>query len=213
MVDRRTSDLDADYTEAGFGNRIGFGERPVLNIVDLTMAYLDPASPLYAGVEAELAVAKGLVEEARKHNIPVIFSRVEYEPGGADGGHFYKKVASLKVFDRGSPLGNFPETLQPGPDDLVITKQYASNFFGTGLAERLREMGCDTLVIAGVTTSGCVRATALDALQNGFVPIVVADACGDRDERVQAANLFDLGAKYADVVTSDEVLAYFRSRP
>lgn len=74
-------------------------------------------------------------------------------------------------------------------------------------------MGCDTLVITGVTTSGCVRATALDALQNGFVPIVVADACGDRDERVQAANLFDLAAKYADVVTSDEVLTYFRSRP
>ena len=213
MVDRRNGDLDADYTEAGFGNRIGFGERPVLNIVDLTMAYLDSDSPLYAGVEAELAVTERLVESARKHNIPVVFSRVEYEPGGADGGHFYKKVSSLKVFDRGSPLGNFPETLQPGPDDLIITKQYASNFFGTGFAERLREMGCDTLVIAGVTTSGCVRATALDALQNGFVPIVVADACGDRDERVQAANLFDLGAKYADVVTSDEVLAYFRSRP
>lgn len=205
--------MDADYTQAGFGNRIGFGERPVLNIVDLTMAYLNPDSPLYAGVEAELAVTERLLESARKHNIPVVFSRVEYEPGGADGGHFYKKVASLKVFDRGSPLGNFPETLQPAPDDLIITKQYASNFFGTGLAERLREMGCDTLVITGVTTSGCVRATALDALQNGFVPIVVADACGDRDERVQAANLFDLAAKYADVVTSDEVLTYFRSRP
>lgn len=205
--------MDADYTQAGFGNRIGFGERPVLNIVDLTMAYLNPNSPLYAGVEAELAVTERLLESARKHNIPVVFSRVEYEPGGADGGHFYKKVASLKVFDRGSPLGNFPETLQPAPDDLIITKQYASNFFGTGLAERLREMGCDTLVITGVTTSGCVRATALDALQNGFVPIVVADACGDRDERVQAANLFDLAAKYADVVTSDEVLTYFRSRP
>lgn len=205
--------MDADYAKAGFGNRIGFGERPVLNIVDLTMAYLDPDSPLYAGVEAELAVTERLVREARKHSIPVVFSRVEYEPGGADGGHFYKKVASLKVFDRGSPLGNFPRTLQPAPDDLIITKQYASNFFGTGLAERLREMDCDTLVITGVTTSGCVRATALDALQNGFVPIVVADACGDRDERVQAANLFDLGAKYADVVTSDEVLAYFRSRP
>ena len=205
--------MDADYTQAGFGNRIGFGERPVLNIVDLTMAYLNPDSPLYAGVEAELAVTERLVESARKHNIPVVFSRVEYEPGGADGGHFYKKVASLKVFDRGSPLGNFPETLQPARDDLIITKQYASNFFGTGLAGRLREMGCDTLVITGVTTSGCVRATALDALQNGFVPIVVADACGDRDERVQAANLFDLAAKYADVVTSDEVLTYFRSRP
>ena len=127
--------MDADYTEAGFGNRIGFGERPVLNIVDLTMAYLDSDSPLYAGVEAELAVTERLVESARKHNIPVVFSRVEYEPGGADGGHFYKKVSSLKVFDRGRS-GAAPSCSLPWfygermPGDNCLAIEAHRNFVG-----------------------------------------------------------------------------------
>lgn len=209
MADRRADDLDQDYAEAGFGNRLGFGSRPALIIVDFVMGYLEPSSPLYAGVEAELKVTEELLAAARAGDVPVVFTRVEYIPGGADGGYFYKKISALKNFDRGGPLGRFPETLQPREKDVVITKQYASAFFGTSLAATLNSLGCDTAIIAGLTTSGCVRATALDALQSGFIPVVVADACGDRDERVQAANLFDLGNKYADVVRSDEVLTYF----
>jgi maleamate amidohydrolase len=208
MADRRADDLDMDYEKAGFGNRLGFGQRPALVLVDFVMAYLDPESPLYAGVEAELGVAEELLDAARKADIPVIFTRVEYTSGGADGGHFYRKIAALKHLDRGSPLGAFAPSLQPAGDEVVVVKQYASAFFGTSLAATLNSMDCDTVIIAGLTTSGCVRATALDALQNGFIPIVVADACGDRDERVQRANLFDLAAKYADVVKSAEVQEY-----
>lgn len=208
MADRRADDLDQDYKKAGFGNRLGFGKRPALILVDFVMAYLDPSSPLYAGVEAELGVAEKLLATARKTKIPILFTRVEYTPGGADGGYFYKKVSSLKHLDRGNPLGDLPPSLQPIGGEIVVIKQYASAFFGTSMAATLNSMGCDTAIITGLTTSGCVRATALDALQNGFIPIVVADACGDRDERVQRANLFDLAAKYADVVQSGEVLDY-----
>ncbi len=208
MAGRSPDDLNQDYLAAGFGNRLGFGEKPALIIVDFVMAYLDPAAPLYAGVEAELKVTEDLLKASRNAGIPVIFTNVEYQAGGKDGGLFYRKVGALKCFDEGSPLGAFPPSLQPRNGELVVTKQYASAFFGTSLASTLRANGCDTAIITGVTTSGCVRATALDALQNGFVPIVVADASGDRDQRVHDANLFDLAAKYADVVKSDEVLAY-----
>lgn len=208
MADRRVDDLELDYQEAGFGNRLGFGKSPALLLIDFVMAYLDPGSPLYAGVEAELSVAEKLLDAARAAKIPVIFTRVEYTPGGADGGYFYKKISTLKHLDRGNPLGALPPSLQPASGEIVVIKQYASAFFGTSLAASMNSMGCDSAIITGLTTSGCVRATALDTLQNGFIPIVVSDACGDRDERVQHANLFDLAAKYADVVDSAEVLDY-----
>lgn len=211
MAGREPSDLGADYGKAGFGNRLGFGRKPALVIVDVVMAYLEPDSPLYAGVEDELAANERLLKAARTASIPVVFTNVEFTPGGADGGHFYRKVSALKVFDRGGPLGAFPPTLQPLEGEVIVTKQYASAFFGSSLASTLTAWGCDSAIITGYTTSGCVRATALDALQNGFVPIVVPEACGDRDTRVQEANLFDLGAKYADVVPEAEVIKYLKS--
>lgn len=203
------SELDEDYEKAGFNKSLGFGARPVLLVIDFVMAYLDPESPLHAGVEAELKVNENLVAAAREAGVPVIWTNVEYEPGGADGGHFYRKIAALKLFDRGSPLGAFPPSLQPAPGERVVTKQYPSAFFGTGLAETLRDMGVDCCVITGLSTSGCVRASALDALQYGFIPLVVPDACGDRDAAVHDANIFDLKAKYADMLSVDETLAYF----
>ncbi|RMF07676.1 MAG: isochorismatase family protein [Alphaproteobacteria bacterium] len=211
MAGRDAGDLDDDYGKAGFGNRLGFGRRPALVIVDVVMAYLDPASPLYAGVEDELTSNERLLAAARQAHVPVVFTNVEYTPGGIDGGHFYRKVEALRVFDRGGPLGAFPPSLQPLDNEVVITKQYPSAFFGTSLASSLTAWGRDCVIVTGYTTSGCVRATALDALQYGFLPVVVRDACGDRDTRVQEANLFDLGAKYADVVREQEVLDYFRS--
>jgi maleamate amidohydrolase len=205
-------DREQDYASAGFGSNLGFGTRPALVIIDFVMAYLEPSSPLYAGVEAELKVNQILLAAARKAGIPVIFTNVIYTPGGADGGHFYRKVKSLKVYDRGSPLGDFPPSLMPLPSEVVVTKQYASAFFGTSLVSTLVSQGIDTVIITGLSTSGCVRASALDALQHGFIPIVVRDACGDRQASVHEANLFDLQAKYADVVTSADVLGWIGSR-
>jgi nicotinamidase-related amidase len=201
--------LEDDYANAGFSQRLGFGARPALIIVDFVMAYLDPDSPLYAGVEAELETSKRLLDAARAAAIPVFWSNVEYEPGGGNGGQFYRKIAALSVFDRGSALGAFPEKMAPIESETVITKQYPSAFFGTSLSQALGALDIDCCVIAGLTTSGCVRATALDALQNDFIPIVVEDACGDRDQGVHQANIFDLGAKYADIVSTEEAIAYF----
>lgn len=205
-------ELTADYAQAGFSGRLGFGERPAVLVVDVVRAYLDRSSPLYAGVEDAVASAARIVGAARAALVPVVFTRVEFAPGGADGGLFYRKVPALRVFDRGSPLGAFPQELHPREDEVVVTKQYASAFFGTALASTLTAMTTDTVVVVGLSTSGCVRATAVDALQHGFAPIVVREAVGDRDRGVHDANLFDLQAKYADVVGERDVITWLRGR-
>ncbi|MFC0590474.1 isochorismatase family protein [Novosphingobium aquiterrae] len=203
-------DLAANYLGA-FDGSLPMPRRPALLIVDVVMAYLDPASPLFGGFEAALASCERLVSAAREAGVPVVFTNVEYEPGGADGGVFYRKVPALKAFDRGSPLGAFPPSLQPQPGELVVTKQYASAFFGTGLADALHAQNIDGVLIGGFSTSGCVRATALDACQNRFIPVVVSDACGDRHPGPHAANLFDLQAKYAEVVGEPKALEVLRA--
>lgn len=202
--------LSANYAKA-FDGHLEFGKHPALLIVDFVMAYLDPASPLYAGVEDALECNIRLLAAVRQAGIPVIFTNVVYEPGGADGGLFYKKIPALKAFDRGSPLGQFPPTLQPRDGEAVISKQFASAFFGTALDEKLRDMGVDTLLISGLSTSGCVRATALDALQHGFAPFVVREACGDRHPAPHDNNLFDLQAKYAEVISLEQALDLLES--
>jgi maleamate amidohydrolase len=208
MSGRSVNDLDGDYAKAGFGAGLGFGKKPALIIIDFAMAYLVPDSPLFAGVEAELESNIRLAEAARAAHIPVVFTKVEYQANGVDGGYFYRKVRALQCFDAGNPLGEFHPRLTPQPGDILVVKQYPSAFFGTTLASTLRALGVDTCVVTGLSTSGCVRATALDALQHGFIPVVVRDACGDRDARVQEANLFDLRAKYADVISEAETLGY-----
>ncbi|MEO0030841.1 MAG: hypothetical protein RIS94_599 [Pseudomonadota bacterium] len=197
-------DRQANYKGA-FDGRLPFGKRPALLVIDLVEAYLQPGSPLYAGIETALESAARLRDAAHSAHIPVIFTNVEYAPGGADGGVFYRKVPALAVFQSGNPLGAFPAALKPEGGDLLVTKRYASAFFGTHLAATLTSMGVDTVLICGTSTSGCVRATALDACQHGFVPFVVSDACGDRHHAPHEANLFDLQAKYAEVV--DEATA------
>ncbi|MFM2411058.1 MAG: hypothetical protein RL481_1886, partial [Pseudomonadota bacterium] len=153
-----------------------------------------------AANERVLAAARGAA-------IPVIFTNVEYSPGGAEGGIFYRKVPALKLFERGSPFGAFPPSLQPQDGEIVLTKHYASAFFGTSLASMLAAKGVDTLLITGLSTSGCVRATALDACQSGFLPFVIREACGDRHAAPHEANLFDLQAKYAEVISEADALA------
>ena len=200
------ADLDTDYAQAGFNGRLEFGSSPALLNVDVCRAYVDRKSPLYAGVEAALAATVTLTEAARAAGVPVVFTQVVYQPGGLDGGVFYRKVPALAAYQVGSEMGQLAAPLALAPGEVMVTKQYASAFFGTSLASTLRAMGVDTLLITGFSTSGCVRATALDALQNGFIPFVVSDACGDRDPRPHEASLFDLQAKYAEVVDLSEAL-------
>jgi maleamate amidohydrolase len=205
-----TTDLNDDYVGAGFGGKLVFGKSPALLIVDVVMAYLDPACPLYAGVEDALASNERLAAAARAAGVPVIFTNVVYQPDGIDGGMFFRKVPALKAFVRGSADGAFPPTLQPEPGELVLSKQYPSAFFGTSLASTLHAAGIDTLLITGFSTSGCVRASTLDALCHGFAPFVVREACGDRNLRPHEQNLFDMAAKMAEVVGEDEAIAWMR---
>ena len=201
------AELDASYV-GGFGRSLRFGKSPALLIVDFTRAYLDPASPLYAAAEPALASAERLLARARATGIPVIFTTVEYAPGGIDGGIFYRKIPALRSFEKGNPLAAFPPSLEPQADELVIVKKYASAFFGTALASILVSQNIDTLLITGVSTSGCIRATTVDACQHGFLPFVVRDACGDRHPTPHEASLFDLQAKYAEVIGEAEALQY-----
>jgi len=202
------TNVEKSYAAAGFGNEIGFGSKPAIILIDVARAYIEPDAPLYVGSEDAFQAMISLEKMARVKEVPVIFTQVRYCPGGTDGGFFYKKAKPLALFQIGEPLGDFDDRLRPQAGDVVVTKQYASSFFGTSLAATLNSMGVDTCVIGGFSTSGCVRATALDALQSGFRPVVVTDACGDRDPKVQAANLFDLGQKYADLRTLKEIETY-----
>jgi maleamate amidohydrolase len=210
---REKGGLAGDYREAGFGGRIGIGRRPALIVVDLVRAYLDPESPLYARAEHVVPRIAGLARDARRLGHPVVFTYVSYAPGGADGGWFYRKVPALRLFDEGSPWAQPPPELVPLPGDLTVTKQYPSAFSGTALAATLTALGVDSAVITGVSTSGCVRATAVDALSQGLRPIVVRDAVADRDPRPHEAALFDLGAKYADLHDAGEVPDLWKAAP
>ena len=205
-------DLVEDYRGAGFGGHLAFGERPALIVVDMVRAYFDRDSPLYAGVERTLESTLRVLEAARQASLPIVLTGVRYAPGGIDGGVFYRKVPSLRIFDDGSPLGRFADGIEPRAGEIVIIKQYASAFFGTSLAATLTALDVDTAIITGVTTSGCVRATTLDAMQYGFIPYVVRDAVGDRDSRPHEANLFDLAAKYAEVVSESDTVGLIESR-
>lgn len=208
-VVREATDLDSDYSAAGFSGHLGWGARPAVIAIDVCRAYVDPESPLYAGVEAAAASIGRLTAAARVARIPVIWTKVEYEPGGADGGVFFRKVGALQAFVRGNPLGDFLVDVRPAAGERIVVKQYPSAFFETGLAEELHAEGIDTVVLCGFSTSGCVRASCVDAVSSGLIPIVVADACGDRDVRPHEANLFDMNAKYGDVVSEADALAHF----
>ncbi|MFI6987661.1 isochorismatase family protein [Nonomuraea wenchangensis] len=196
--------------EEVFGRSLEFGERPALILVDLMRAYFEPGAELYMGSRDCLGPAARVLAAARAAGTPVVHTRVAYGPGGVDGGLFFRKVAPLRHLVGDGPLGALMPEVAPAPDELVIVKQYASAFFGTALAAALTASRVDTLVICGVSTSGCVRATAVDAVQHGFVPIVVRQAVGDRDPGPHEASLFDIQAKYGEVW--DEAAAVARLR-
>lgn len=207
------SDTLAFYKSRGFGNRVGFGTKPALLIIDFIKAFTDLSSPLASNLDPEIVATRQLLDEARRLNLPIAFTTVEYDEGFRDAGVFIKKVPTLSVLKKGSPLVAVDERLAPLPNEHVLVKKYASAFFGTSLAATLTAAGVDTLIIAGCTTSGCVRASAVDSCQNGFRTIVVRECVGDRAPEPHEANLFDIDAKYGDVVTLQETVSYLQVLP
>ena len=206
------SDTLAFYKNRGFAQRVGFGQRPALLIIDFIKAFTDLASPLASNLDAEIAATQQLLAEARRLQIPIAFTTVEYDEGFRDAGVFIKKVPSLSVLKKGSPMVEVDDRLSPLPNEHLLVKKYASAFFGTSLASTLTAAGVDTLIITGCTTSGCVRASAVDGCQYGFRTIVVKEAVGDRAPEPHEANLFDIDAKYGDVVTLEDALDYLRNK-
>lgn len=205
------TDLHTNY-QGVFGGRIGFGRKPALLIVDFINAYTTPGSPLYApDVVTAVAETVDLLNLARETAVPVIFTRVIYSRSGLDGGIFVQKVPLLRRMVEGEPLADIVPQLPPAPEDVIINKQYASAFFGTSLAAMLTSLGVDTILLTGCSTSGCVRATAVDGMQHGFRVIVPRQCVGDRHPDPHHANLFDIDSKYGDVVDKAEALAYLQT--
>lgn len=194
--------MELPSQSGSFGVHLDPGRRPALLVIDFVKAYTVPGSPLYAGVDAARECCVRLLGAARQARIPVIHTNVVYQPGGRDGGVFFRKLPPLSCFERDlhPEFAAFAEGLEPIDGETVISKQYASAFFGTSLASTLTALGVDTLLIAGLSTSGCVRASTVDACQHGFIPLVVRDAVGDRHPAPHEASLFDLQAKYAEVI-------------
>ncbi len=194
--------------DEGFAGELRPGRRPAVLAVDLMRAYFDPASPLCLPSRDCLDSVARVLAAARSHGVPVIHTRVEFAPDGSDGGIFVRKVPALEHLYGGGPLSELMPEVAPVEGELVITKQYASAFFGTAMASTLVAQGVDTVVLVGVSTSGCIRATGVDAVQHGFIPLVVRDAVADRTPETHEANLFDLQAKYAEVVDESTAVAY-----
>jgi maleamate amidohydrolase len=192
-----------------FDGTVGFGTKPALVIIDFTLAYTTPGSAFFGeGVVRAVRDTVPLLAAARAAGIPVIHTKVMYHASGADGGWFVRKVPALRKLVPGEPLAEIDPAVAPLPSEVVIVKQYPSPFFGTPLAPMLATLGVDTLILAGCSTSGCVRAGALDGVQHGYRVIVPRECVGDRHDGPHDANLFDINAKYGDVLGRDEVIAH-----
>lgn len=193
-----------------WGNRIGFGLCPALLVVDFMQGYTTEGAPLFApGVVSAVEESVALLTTARQVGIPVIHTNIRYHAGHfADGGIWVKKAPVMKDMVEGNPLAAFCPQVAPRATEVVLTKQYASAFFGTSLAPMLVALGVDTLLLVGCSTSGCIRASAVDAVQHGFRTIVVRECVGDRHPGPHEANLFDIDSKYGDVVAKREAIDY-----
>ncbi len=205
-----TNSLTDNY-KGVFDGRLGFGKRPALLIVDFINAYITAGTPLYApDVVTAVQETVALLALAREKNIPVLFTKVLYNKNFRDGGIFIQKVPVLKTMVEGEPLAEIVPQLLPIESDVIIVKQYASAFFGTPLAAALTSLGVDTILLTGCSTSGCVRASAVDGMQYGFRVIVPRECVGDRHPGPHEANLFDINSKYGDVVSKNEVMEYLQ---
>jgi maleamate amidohydrolase len=200
-----------DYERKGFAARSGYGRSPVLLVVDFINGFTDPATPLGGDFAWEINATRELQGAFRHARLPIFYTTIAYAEDLRDGGLFVKKVPSLAILQKGSPLIEVDQRIRPLAGERVVEKKYASAFFGTSLDVDLRSLGVDTVVMAGCTTSGCIRASAIDSMQYGFHTIVVREAVGDRAAGPHEANLFDIDAKYADVVPLADALDYLRS--
>ncbi|MBH2902428.1 N-carbamoylsarcosine amidohydrolase [Serratia ureilytica] len=204
------NDTLSDNYRGVWGQRIGFGRRPALLAIDFMQAYTTEGAPLFApGVVSAVEESRELLACARRTGIPVIHTHIRYHAGHfADGGLWVKKAPVMKDMVAGNPRAAFCPPVAPLADEVVLSKQYASAFFGTARAPLLVAQGIDTLLMIGCSTSGCIRASAVDAVQHGFRAMVVRECVGDRHPGPHEANLFDIDSKYGDVVHKREALDY-----
>ncbi len=214
MSSTHGQDTDAFYQERGFGKAAGFGRRPVLVVIDLQKGFTDPASPLGGDYAELVAENRRLIDVCHERGVPVVFTTIYYDKAPAQAAAvFQAKIPSLLVLEEGSAWAEIDERLGMTDKDTLIVKQFASGFWGTNLGSLMAAWQADTAIVTGVTTSGCVRATAVDALQHGYRVIVPRECSGDRAPGPHEANLFDLNQKYADVLANDDVVAYLESLP
>ncbi|HLI29039.1 MAG TPA: isochorismatase family protein [Chloroflexota bacterium] len=213
MTGQSEQEMAAFFAQRGFGLRIGFGERPAVAVIDFVYAFTDPSLPLGANLDREIEATRRVLAAARAAAVPIFYTVVYYEEQDLrDAGVWALKQKGVATLRAGTPAVELDARLERRPDEAIIVKKYASAFFGTDFISRLTARRIDTLLITGCTTSGCVRATAVDALQYGLRPVVVREAVGDRAEPAHRQSLFDLEQKYADVVGVEEAVAYLASR-
>ncbi len=205
------SDLDV-YAKQGFGNRSGFGAHPALVVVDFVNGFNDPDAFGGGNIGDAIARTADLLAVCRKLHVPIAFTRVVYAADGSDAGVFCLKAPSLLKLTETSPLSQVVPQLTPIPGEYVFSKLQPSAFFGTNFAAWLLGKSVDTLLVTGCTTSGCVRATVIDAMSNNLRTIVVTDGVGDRAMGPHEANLFDMQQKYADLMTSREIIDLLEAR-
>jgi maleamate amidohydrolase len=199
------------YAEARLGESVTMGSRPAVLVVDFSCGFTDPQCDLGSDLSAEVEATRRLLAAAREKGLPVIFTTIGFEQSLKDGGLWLQKVPSLGDLQLGGQWVEIDRRLERRPEETVIVKKGASAFFGTNLAAVLISQRVDSVIMCGATTSGCVRATAIDLLQHGFPTLVPRECVGDRAQAPHEANLFDIQAKYADVVPLDEALAYVES--
>jgi nicotinamidase-related amidase len=209
--DDKTEEL---YRTRGFGTRIGWGERPALIVIDMSRAFCDPSYKVGTDQTPTLEAIAELLAAARNARSPVYYTTTAYLPDGRDGGVFVEKIPPLLELQLDDPAtSEFDARIAPAEDDTIVQKKYPSAFFGTSLGPMLASRGIDTLILSGCTTSGCVRATAIDAVSSGYRVIVPEEAVSDRAPGPHFANLFDIDAKYGDVVDLGTARSYLERLP
>ena len=205
-------EAEAYYTNIGFGERVGFGTRPALLVIDCNHGCADPTiSPIGIAMEEEIAQIRRLLDLARHSDFPVVYTTVVYsEAQLRDGGWFVKKVPALAALTPDTKEVQIVPALVPQPGELVLEKRFPSGFYGTSLHSYLTRCGVDTVVVTGNSTSGCVRATVVDAVSAGFRVIVPRQCVADRVPLTHMVNLFDIDSKYGDVMEVEDVVAELR---
>lgn len=197
----------SEVRHAGFHGRAGLGHRPALIVVDVNLGVTDPGSPLVCDLEDVVVAIQRLLAEMRSAGLPVVFTTVSYGEGDKEtAAAFIDKIPALLTLEAGSRWAEIDPRIAPREGEPVLNKLFASAFFGTALSSFLAANGCDSLIVTGASTSGCVRATVVDAIQHGYRPVVPREAVGDRNPEAHAANLYDIDTKYGDVVSVDDVL-------